>query len=211
MRTKLDGRTGMAVAFLLGAAIASAGTATATQLITGRQIKDGTIAARDLSPGLRAQLKRVSAAGATSPVAPQAVTGATGPAGPVGPTGPGGAAGAAGTSGAPGTARAYAVVVPTTSCPSGNVDCTATRARNVSRVRRVSPGDYCVTVPGLSGATAAAAAGIWFNGTFFVGFTPEVEAGDFCGTSEFAVSTNRVNGAGAPFDANDVSFWFLVP
>ena len=63
MRRMLQGRTGMAVAFLLGLLIATAGTATAARLITGKQIKDGTIASKDLSKAVRAQLKKSGTAG----------------------------------------------------------------------------------------------------------------------------------------------------
>ena len=46
-----QGRAGMLVAFVLGLAVATAGTATAAKLITGKQIKNGSIARKDLSTG----------------------------------------------------------------------------------------------------------------------------------------------------------------
>lgn len=67
-----------AVAFLVGVGVATAGTATAAQMITGKQIKNGSITAKDLSKGLRKQL------GVPGPVGP------AGPSGPVGPAGPAG-------------------------------------------------------------------------------------------------------------------------
>ncbi len=67
-----------AVAFLVGIGVATAGTATAAQMITGKQIRNGSITAKDLSKGLRAQL------GVPGPVGP------AGPSGPVGPAGPAG-------------------------------------------------------------------------------------------------------------------------
>ncbi len=82
MRHIFRGRAGAALAFLLGAMIATAGTATAAKLITGKQIKDGSISAKDLSKAVQAQLKK---------------TGATGPAGPAGPAGAPGAKGDPGT------------------------------------------------------------------------------------------------------------------
>ena len=53
----------MALAFLLGLVIATAGTATAARLITGKQIKDGSVASRDLSKGVRKQIAKTGAAG----------------------------------------------------------------------------------------------------------------------------------------------------
>ena len=67
-----------AVAFLVGIGVATAGTATAAQMITGKQIRNGSITAKDLSKGLRAQL------GVPGPAGP------SGPSGPVGPAGPAG-------------------------------------------------------------------------------------------------------------------------
>ncbi len=61
-----------AIAFLVGIGVATAGTATAAQMITGKQIRNGTITAKDLSKGLRERL------------------GVPGPAGPTGPAGPSG-------------------------------------------------------------------------------------------------------------------------
>lgn len=62
-----------------------ASSAARATLITGKQIKDGSIAAKDLSPAARTTLK-----------------GNRGPAGPAGPTGAAGAPGPAGADGAPG-------------------------------------------------------------------------------------------------------------
>lgn len=45
------------IAFVAGFVIASAGTATAAKLITGRQIKDGSIGTRDLSKKVRAEIE----------------------------------------------------------------------------------------------------------------------------------------------------------
>src|SRR5436190_14246692 len=70
------------LAFVLGLLIASAATAGAKALISGKQIKDGTITSKDLSPAVRAQLARA---------------GKPGPAGPKGDPGPKGDTGATGT------------------------------------------------------------------------------------------------------------------
>lgn len=84
MRTP-TGTGALAAAFIAGAVIASAATAGAAGLITGRQIRDGSVGLRDLSPAVRARL---------------AAAGPTGPAGPKGDTGPRGATGATGATGA---------------------------------------------------------------------------------------------------------------
>ena len=89
MRRAVQGRAGLALAFMLGLVIAAAGTATAASLITGRQIKDGTITRRDLAKALQRQL---------------AAAGARGPAGPAGAPGAAGAQGAPGVTGPPGPA-----------------------------------------------------------------------------------------------------------
>jgi len=67
-----------AVAFLVGIGVATAGTATAAQMITGKQIRNGSITVKDLSKGLRKQL------GVPGPAGP---VGAVGPVGPAGPAG----------------------------------------------------------------------------------------------------------------------------
>lgn len=93
MRRMLDGRAGMILAFTLGVAIATAGSATAARLITGKQVKDGSISSKDLSKAIRAQLAKA------------------GRPGPAGPAGAAGAKGDAGAQGAPGTARAFARII----------------------------------------------------------------------------------------------------
>jgi hypothetical protein len=65
----------MTLAFILGLVVATAGTATAAKLITGKQIKDGSISSKDLSKAVQAQLAK---------------TGLAGPAGPKGDPGPAG-------------------------------------------------------------------------------------------------------------------------
>jgi hypothetical protein len=75
---------GVAVALALGAT-----SATAATFITSKDIKNGTIRARDLAPSVREELKE---------------TGPRGPAGERGPAGPQGPAGVAGAKGATGSA-----------------------------------------------------------------------------------------------------------
>jgi Collagen triple helix repeat (20 copies) len=73
-------------------ALGGGGAYAATQ-ITGRQIKDGSIAARDLDKNVRAQLAKAGSPG------PRGAQGVTGPSGAVGATGATGPTGAPGTSG----------------------------------------------------------------------------------------------------------------
>jgi collagen triple helix repeat protein len=71
------------IAIVVALVVAGAGSATAAKLITGKQIKDHSIAAKDLKKGVL-------------------TAGPTGPAGPAGAPGKDGAAGPAGKDGAPG-------------------------------------------------------------------------------------------------------------
>jgi hypothetical protein len=72
----------MGLAFILGLLVATAGTATAAKLITGKQIKDGSISSKDLNAAVRAQLARAGVAG------PKGDPGAKGDPGIKGDTGP---------------------------------------------------------------------------------------------------------------------------
>lgn len=132
MRRWLTGRSGLVLAFLLGVLISIAGTATAARLITGAQIKNGTVTSRDLSKGVRAQLARA------------------GRAGPAGPPGRAGAKGDRGDAGPPGSARAYGHIAP---------DGTLLRGKNVVSVQKAGVGEYCVTLdPSIDPATVVPAA-----------------------------------------------------
>lgn len=82
MRRMLQGRAGMGLTFILGLLVATAATAGAASLITGKQIKDGSIAKKDLAKAVRAQLAKAGRAG------PKGAPGAKGDAGPKGDPGP---------------------------------------------------------------------------------------------------------------------------
>lgn len=97
----MRGRGGQVLAFVIGLVVATAGTATAAKLITGKQIKDGTISRSDLTKALQQQLAKTGAAGAAGPAGAQ---------GPAGVPGAPGTPGAAGKAGADGSAVAYATV-----------------------------------------------------------------------------------------------------
>lgn len=72
---------------LIALVFAMTGTGIAAKsLITGKQIKDGTISDKDLSKAVRKQLAKTGAAGAAGPQGPAGAPGAQGPAGsPDGP------------------------------------------------------------------------------------------------------------------------------
>jgi hypothetical protein len=89
MRRLSERRTTTLLAFVLGVIIATAGTATAAKLITGKQIKDGSIGTKDLAKAVRSQLAKSGVPGATGQAGPKGDAGAIGPKGDVGPQGPG--------------------------------------------------------------------------------------------------------------------------
>jgi hypothetical protein len=84
------GHATTALAFLAGIMLATAGSAAATRLISSKDIKDGSISAKDLSKAVRAQLKKAGVPGQAG------TAGATGPKGDAGPAGPKGDQGAPG-------------------------------------------------------------------------------------------------------------------
>ena len=124
MRRVVAGRAGMVAAFVLGLVIATAATAGAARLITGKQIKDGSIGSRDLAKAVRTQI------------------GKPGPAGPVGATGAPGAPGAAGPQGARGPSEAYRVTGPSP------VNLTAGSSVEVASIT-VPAGAYTVSATGF--------------------------------------------------------------
>jgi hypothetical protein len=90
------------VAFLIGVFIATAGTATAAKVITGRDIKNGSITEKDLSTALRQKLSVQVIEGPKGDAGSAGTKGEVGATGPVGTTGARGEAGPAGADGAPG-------------------------------------------------------------------------------------------------------------
>jgi hypothetical protein len=88
-----------AIAVALSLVVAATSGAVAGQLITSRDIQNGTIRKVDLSDRLKAKVDRLGLPGPqgeTGPMGPAGPAGSTGPAGPVGPSGPSGADGADG-------------------------------------------------------------------------------------------------------------------
>jgi hypothetical protein len=90
-------------AIIVSAIVAGTASAGVTTLITSKQIKDGTIQLRDLSPSATQQLH--GRAGQEGAAGPKGDTGATGPQGPKGDTGATGAAGPPGPKGDPGASN----------------------------------------------------------------------------------------------------------
>jgi hypothetical protein len=79
MHRIVEGRRGLIIGLVVGAIVASAGTAGASALITGKQIKDGSITKKDLSRAVRAELAKAGAPGPTGPQGPQGSKGDPGP------------------------------------------------------------------------------------------------------------------------------------
>jgi hypothetical protein len=130
-------RTALTIVIAALALMLAAGTgATASLLITGKQIKDGSVTSKDiknrslkvkdLSTKAKAKLK-----GATGPAGPAGATGATGPAGPAGPSGLPGLPGLPGLSGfqvVPSSTSLTGLLSGSTtaSCPDGKKALSAT-------------------------------------------------------------------------------------
>ena len=99
MRTWFSGRAGMALTFIIGMLVATAGTATAARLITGKQIKDGSISGKDLSRAVQAQLKKAGVPGSQGAAGKDGAQGAPGASGARGDQGLKGDAGLQGLPG----------------------------------------------------------------------------------------------------------------
>jgi hypothetical protein len=87
------------IAFVLVAFVAASGTATATHLINSKDVKNGSLAERDLNRSVRSKLNKPSVPG---PAGQRGAEGAQGPQGVRGATGPQGEQGEAGRTGAQG-------------------------------------------------------------------------------------------------------------
>ena len=169
-------RTALAVLVAVLALIIAAGAgATASMIITGKQIKDGSITSKDvknrslkvkdLSPKATSKLR-----GATGPAGPAGPRGATGATGATGPSGLQGLQGLQGIPGLPGLSG-FQVVTDTVSvpalgtdsvsvaCPSGKKAISATAgytaplANLLSQVTRTSDSAFSAT--GLNGLVGA--------------------------------------------------------
>ena len=108
--------------------VALGGGAYAATLITGKQIKDGSITSADIKNGSLIALD--FKAGQLK----------TGPAGPAGPAGTAGTPGAAGAPGAAGTALAFAHINA-----DGTVDAANSKGIAAANVAKPGVGTYCVS------------------------------------------------------------------
>jgi hypothetical protein len=113
--------------FALGALLAAAGTATAAGVITGKQVRNGSLTLADFKKAEREKL-----------------AGDRGPRGPAGEPGAQGAQGPPGPKGAPGAAAADAVAYGLV-MPDGSVH----YSKGIEGAAVQSPGRYCVDVHGF--------------------------------------------------------------
>jgi hypothetical protein len=149
--------------------------------------------------------KEVAKQLATSPALTAKKKGKRGPQGPPGPQG------AAGTNGANGTARAYGYV-DKFFCANPGACTNISPNKGVASVNHLGGGKYCVSVPGLSPATAPAVASVALdesfpgNGSNQVGFSELGSLG--CPYPNYQFQTFD------PADPNanvDTSFTFVIP
>jgi hypothetical protein len=150
-------------------------------LITGKQIKDGSVTSADIKNGslLAADFK----AGELK----------TGPIGLTGPAGAPGSPGAAGAAGAPGTALAFAHIKP-----DGTVDAANSKSVAATNVTRPAAGTYCIS--GLTPAPKNVVANVGANGTAFTVVTGS-GAVLGCGPgTQFALAAFDVGGLDADND-----------
>jgi hypothetical protein len=131
-------RTPATLLVLLAFVVAGTGTATAAKLLTGKNVKDGSLAVKDLSAKARKALKGAK--------------GARGPAGPAGPAGPQGAQGAQGAAGATGERGPSDVFVHTKATHTVSGAATRTVA-----TQNLGAGSYAVTAKLAAEATGSGA------------------------------------------------------
>ena len=178
---------GMTLVICLTIVISSAATATAAKLITGAQIKNGTITGADIKNG------SISAVD----LAPDAAR--------AGAAGARGSDGAAGKDGLDGTARAYASVV-TGDPPVLNPG----KVKGFLGVTHPSGGAYCLKLaPGIDRDSVAPVATVDFwTSPAATSFVEVHSAGTDCQADEIEIITR---GSDGQTFANDVGFHVIVP
>lgn len=216
-------------------AVAAAGGETnSAKLITGADIKDGSIDSRDLKPGsiqshdiangtiLVADLSKTAMAalrgakgepgqtGATGPAGPAGQTGQQGPKGEKGDTGPAGPQGPAGNA----AAVAYAYVVPPEVSLNDTPVLVASRTRNFKSVTwNPDSGLYCLepSVP-IDPATRSWVASVEYSRQPSLN-TAEPDVGGGCRAGTFGVRTLKYAPSPTPHwtPAWDVAFMVVVP
>lgn len=167
------------------------------KLITGKQVKDGSLTLKDFAKGDRAKLR-----GAAGPAGAPGPQGAAGQKGDTGSTGP---------QGSPGTVRAYGVV-----SSAGVLN--AAMSKNIAAVTSPGTGVFCVRLAaGIDASTVAPVATLDY-GDSAPASTVEVAVGaTHCPgvTNAVEVTTGRVishaDGVLAGESAADAGFSVLVP
>lgn len=154
-------RTALAVLVAVLALILAAGAgATASMIITGKQIKDGTVTTRDVKNrslkardfSATAKSKLRGPAGPAGPAGPRGATGATGATGPAGATGLQGLQGLTGLQGVPGVPGLSGFEVVSTSVPMGvlaGVPTEVTGACPAGKKAIAATGGFTTPVAGL--------------------------------------------------------------
>jgi hypothetical protein len=200
---------------LLALVLASTGSAVAASFITSKQIKDGTITAKDINKKALRQLKgprgQQGLQGLQGPKGDKGDKGDTGPAGAKGDKGDPGTPGANGADGAAGTAKAFALITA-----AGTVS--NSRAKNVTSVTKVGTGDYCVAVDGANAQQEAAVASPdWSGDATAAQAVSHVEyrssSGGCASAAQFEFKTFVVtaNGTNLVNTPTDQGFFMVVP
>jgi hypothetical protein len=145
----LHGRAGTVLAFVLGLVIATAGTATAAKLITGKQIKDGSISNNDLSKAVQTQLAKAGVPGSPGLQGAPGLQGSPGQKGDLGSKGDPGSPGKDAT-------KLWAVVKGNgTLLASSGVSGAVRDAAGVYRVTFTQPVLQCAVLANVAGYATA--------------------------------------------------------
>jgi hypothetical protein len=157
--------------------------------VTAKQIKKNAVGASEIKAGAvgTSEVKNQSLL-ATDFESGQLPAGATGPQGPQG------------AQGAAGSAVAFAYV-NRNDCPAGPppISCPVAKGKNVTGIRRISSGVYCITVTGATPATSVAMAAVEYQGTAGPETPTSAETSNAgsgsCpnGPSDFVVRTQRMD------------------
>jgi hypothetical protein len=192
--------TALAFLVLAGTSVAQDAVTSATALITGKQVKNGSLTGKDVKDH---SLTKKDFKGS--------VRGATGPQGIQGVQGPQGPQGVKGDTGAPGTARAYARVL-TLGTFAPNFD--SSRTSGFTAVSRPQTGVYCLTpAAGIAPDSLPSVVSVdWYSST-----PPEGDGSAMttrpnnCSDAQFEVHTQRRGATTSAAPANDVAFTIIVP
>jgi hypothetical protein len=193
-----------------------AGTATAAHMITGAQIKNGSVTGRDVKDkSLTAADFKGSVAGETGPqgpIGPQGVTGAQGATGSAGPTGPKGATGDLGVTGPTGVAGPTGPTGPTSTVsgptgvtgPTGATSTVSGPTGGTGPTGPTGPGGFTIMTGHINtgGGTACygAPAGLTAQCRNAIGLVSGLTPSSESTVRNLEVRTNTVVGTGTTFD-----------